>query len=123
MKRKNSTLVLQSMTADETDLHALNRSGVENEDVFFRLVLTVGMDGERGGNYFYTTLATPESLRKHCHGYMLAANRTLVVSHFDLPLLTAHVQDIVRSCSRDSWAESCEALTRYFDWEFEDYRN
>ena len=38
MKRKNSTLVLQSMTADETDLHALNRSGIENEDVFFRLV-------------------------------------------------------------------------------------
>ena len=54
---------------------------------------------------------------------MLAANRTLVVSHFDLPLLTAHVQDIIRSCSRDSWMESCEALTLYFDWEFEDYRN
>ena len=115
-------LVLQSVAADEINLHALHRADLNDEDIFFRLVLTIGIAGKTGSNYFYTTLATPEALLKYGGDYLLVSNRTLVVRYFDLPQLIAHLENIVRSCSRDSWEASCQVLTRYFDWEFEDYR-
>ena len=36
-------LVLQSVAVDEINLHALHRADLNNEDIFFRLVLTIGM--------------------------------------------------------------------------------
>ena len=119
MNKKLGNLVLESMDSDDVNLFAIESLNLSNEDVYFNLVLTISFYGEEGGNYFYTTLATPESILKNINGYLLISNRTLLVRYFDFSLLQKSIEEIVLSCSRDSWEKSCEELTKYFYWEYE----
>jgi hypothetical protein len=84
--------------------------------------LEVGFsDKDDSTNLFYITVATPEALRKRRNGPILAKNRTILISEYDYDSIRETILDILNKCSKDSWDESCIALQRYFQWEYEDY--
>lgn len=86
--------------------------------------MNVRFRGTEGTNYFYVKVATPESLLKNSQdNYLLVKNRTLVVAYFNFDLLLASIEAIISSCSMATWDESCDCLLKYFDWEYERYRN
>jgi hypothetical protein len=117
MKKK---LILNSISSTDVDLN--NWYPASNEDVFICLDIDVSYsDGETGSNYFYVTLATPESLRKYRSEPYLVKNRTLVISSYSYDAIRNLILEILDACSRDSWNDSCDVLQRYFQWEYENY--
>lgn len=115
-----SKLILNSISSSEVDI--TNWYPTSNEDVFVGLDIEVSFsDGEEGSNFFYVTLATPESLRRYRSEPYLIKNRTLVISEYSYDLVRNLIFEILDFCSRNSWGESCNALQRYFQWEYEDY--
>jgi hypothetical protein len=117
MKRK---LILNSVSSSERDIKKWRPTS--NEDVFMGLDIEISFsDGEEGSNYFYVTLATPESLRKHRSEPYLVKNRTLIISEYSYDIVRNLILEILDACTRESWDESCGALQRYFQWEYEDY--
>lgn len=116
----NKALKLKSISSSEVELNTWHPT--ENEDVFICLDIEVGFaDEESGVNLFYVTLATPEALRRHCNPPVLVKNRTIVISDYSYDAVRDAVLEILSKCTRDSWNDSCVALQRYFQWEFEDY--
>lgn len=115
-----NALELLSLSSSDVDIETWYP--LENEDVFISLDLVIGYsDGEEGGNLFYVTLATPESLRKYRQQPILVENRTIVISEYSFYLVKEELLSILRKCSRNTWEESCLVLQRYFQWEYEDY--
>jgi len=94
-----------------------------NEEVFVCLDMQIGMEGDDGTNFFYVTLATPESLKLKNHDFLISSNRTIVISAYSYTKLTEAIQDILKSCQRDTYEGCCLALQRYFQWEYEDYEH
>jgi hypothetical protein len=73
-------------------------------------------------NLFYVTLATPEALRtRRGHHPFLVEHRVLVVDDYDYRTVVHGIRQILTKCSRSNWGDSCKALQRYFQWEYEDY--
>jgi Immunity protein 8 len=115
-----NNLILRSISSAEIEIKKWYP--LSNEDVFICLDLEIEFSENVGGaNLFYVTLATPESLRIHRKGPILVKNRTLVVSEYNYDVLRSGILEILECCSRESWSESCIALQRYFQWEYEDY--
>lgn len=46
----------------------------------------------------------------------------LVVGQYDAEEIKLAIETQINACSRETWEESIEMLSRYFAWEFEDYR-
>lgn len=110
------------------DLSSSNVASIEKwrpnslEQVFISLDLEIGLKGETASNMFHVKVATPEALRSRQHEYVIARNRTLVIDEFDFKKLREAIQEIMQSCSKQTWEESCICLQRFFQWEYEDYR-
>lgn len=113
-------LKINSISSTEVDLRSWYPES--NEDVLICLDLAISFsDNEDGTNLFYVTLATPEALRKNAEGFLLADNKTLVVSEYSYRHIVEELNSILKKCSRKDWEQSCEALQHYFQWEYEDY--
>ncbi|EKB3671648.1 hypothetical protein ON240_002519 [Salmonella enterica] len=89
------------------------------EDTYVVVDLCLGMnDGEKGSNYFYVKVATPEALRKRSKNFLISDNRVIVIDYY---ILGKVIENILKKCTRENWEESCLVLQRYFSWEYEDY--
>ncbi|EEA5913317.1 hypothetical protein K3250_004152 [Salmonella enterica subsp. enterica] len=92
------------------------------EDTYVAVDLCLGMnDGEKGSNYFYVKVATPEALRKRSKNFLIPDNGFIVIDCFDYYLLRKVIENILKKCTIENWDESCLVLQRYFSWEYEDY--
>ena len=114
-------LLLRDVSADEIDIR--NWEPESQAEVFTTLTMEIGWQGREGTNLFHVVLATPESLRKFRDDFVLVRNRTLVVQRYDFSKLVAALKSIVEESTRASWEDSCEVLSRYFYWEYEDFVN
>ena len=118
MKNK---LIVRDIYSDIVDLRGWWPES--SEDISLRICVEVGEKNEIGSNNFYFTLASPEALKKReSKEYFIVKNRTIIVEYFDYKLLCEGVEKIVAECSGESFEDSCLQLTRYFDWEYEDFR-
>ncbi|EBG0691719.1 hypothetical protein DNW06_04680 [Salmonella enterica subsp. enterica] len=89
------------------------------EDTYVAVDLCLGMnDGEKGSNYFYVKVATPEALRKRSKNFLISDNRVIVIDYY---ILRKVIENILKKCTRENWEESCLVSQRYFSWEYEDY--
>jgi len=113
-------LILKSMSSSEIDFSSWYPSS--DEEVFICLDLEIEFgDGADGSNMFYVTIATPKALEMHREGPVLVKNRTLVVTEYSYDIVRSAVINILNECTRETWIDSCMALQRYFQWEYEDY--
>ena len=83
---------------------------------------TVGPEGGEGGDLFYFTVCTPEWLRENgsqkgfafLHGHVL-------VDRWDYQLVERAIRDLCFRTEGAGWDEIATKLSRYGDWEFEEY--
>ena len=104
---------------DSTDVDVSWWTPDHYEDVYFPVELTIGAEGSEAGDLFRVLVATPEGLRKHGRGQVLAERATLILDDVSPKLLREALESIVRRCDTGSWTESVLRLQRYFSWEFE----
>jgi len=115
-------LKIESISSTEVEVYLGSWYPASNDDVFICGDLEIGFsDNDDGTNLFYVTLATPEALRKNAQGFLLADNKTLVVSGYSYGNIVKELNNILKKCSRKDWEQSCEVLRHYFQWEYEDY--
>lgn len=117
-------LEIKDIYADTVNLRAWQPT---NEEVDLRINLGIGVNNEVGINRFSFLHTTPEALLKRAskgqesEGFLLVESRTLVIQWYDWDLLVQHLKAIVTKCQDNFFEASCERLTRYFHWEYEDY--
>ncbi|HCS0394290.1 TPA: hypothetical protein OPW65_004461, partial [Salmonella enterica subsp. enterica serovar Paratyphi A] len=87
MKKNKPQLILYDMSSTMFDpLSEWEPASLE--DTYVAVDLCLGMnDGEKGSNYFYVKVATPEALRKRSKNFLISDNRVIVIVYFDYYLL------------------------------------
>jgi hypothetical protein len=91
------------------------------DDVYVLLEVEIGVAGEDGADIFQLMIATPEGLRRHAGGEVIAERALVVVSDFSWAQVRKTLGAIVDRCAANDWSESVLRLQRYFSWEYEDY--
>jgi hypothetical protein len=93
------------------------------EDIFFAVSIVIGSVHKNSGDEFQLTVATPEAIRARNHlGRMFFPRHWLIIREYQWEDILARIQRIIAENSCDTWLESAGRLSRYFDWEFEDYQ-
>ncbi len=112
-------LQLKRLSSDQIDIERWKPASVE--EVFLSITLEIGFDdGLAGTNLFYATIATPEALKARRKAGGSVDDGIIVIHDFDS--LLCEIRGILDDCSRKTWEESCIALRRHFQWEYEDYQ-
>lgn len=94
------------------------------DEIYFDLNINIGLDdGSEGVHFFYVEVATPEALRCHHDQFLISSNRMIIIDDYDYFALKQVIEDIIKKSKRRHWEDTCIALTRYFNWEYEDYGN
>lgn len=115
-----NNLIINSVFSTTKDLK--NWQPESAFEVYSNIEIDIGYSNQDGSSIFYVQLATPESLRLFREGPCLVKNRTLIMSEYSYSSLLSTIEEIVSSCNRDSWKESCQELMKYFLWEIENYQ-
>lgn len=111
---------IKSLISFDPDVDLKRWKPQSNTDVYLLVEIEIGAENASGGNLFYVKLATPEALVKHEEHPFLVKNRTIVMTSYDYRAFKSLLLEIIDQCSRVSWEETCVALQRYFQWEYED---
>jgi hypothetical protein len=79
----------------------------------------IGPKGGKGAELFYFTVVTPAYLEsaQECRW----GKGLLLVPEFSWPVVERMVGRLVSSASGESWAEVAASLSKFMDWEFENY--
>ena len=109
-----------------------NCQKTSNESVYFHLEIEVGECGVSGGNVFQLIVATPEGVRAHHVGEasksflsLKATNKSfgkntlLIIKDYRWEKLLERLNQIVKSCERDTWEQTIYELRKNFFWEYE----
>ena len=88
------------------------------------LHLRIGLSDQDGADDFSLGVCTPTWIEHHVSNAGRAewGRHLLIVNDFDGAQLKATIQRRIASCGRADWSMTAEVLSRYFAWEFEDYR-
>jgi len=85
--------------------------------------LDIGPKSGKGADAFTLRIATPAGLSSlNSKDGIVATRPLLVMSRYDFGDLWRWLEKIVSECEAESWPASVQRLQRYFDWEFEGYR-
>ena len=91
-----------------------------SEDVYLCIDMEIGAKGDDRVDWFYVNLLTPEALKDNSREFR-GDKRIIVMNEYSLEALICEVNKILARCGRASWQDSCLALTKYFQWEYETY--
>ncbi len=84
------------------------------EEVYFEVRMEIGEVASDVAETFTVRIATPEGLRRHGTGRVLAERATVIVADYSPRLLRTTLEGIVRKCRGHSWTQSVDKLNRYF---------
>lgn len=103
-----------------------------DNNIYFQLSIEIGEKGEAGGNFFELIVTTPQGMEKRHVGELkeeyekslkgyegLAKNGLLVLDEYSWENLENRLNEIVKSCERDTWQDSINELRKQFFWEYE----
>lgn len=109
-----------------------NWQKTSNESVYFQLEIEVGECGVSGGNLFQLIVATPEGFRVHHVGEAkksflslkainksLGKNSLLIINDYSWERLLERLNQIIKSCEKETWEQSIYELRKNFFWEYE----
>ena len=92
----------------------------KNEDIHFWIDLRIGIKNENGADDFRLLVCTPEWLFQN-FWIPKILRHTLIIRKYDLNEITKIINKYIEKCTGNDWIEIAEKLSRYFQWEFEDY--
>jgi len=85
--------------------------------------LEIGERTQDSADTFTIRVATPAGLQSLADRDGIVATRPLLImKRYDFDDLRRWLEGTVATCESASWPQSVEALRRYFDWEYDDYR-
>lgn len=89
-------------------------------DTYLWINLDIGPDNEEGFHDFQVLVCTPEALAKRIWEPKLIRHM-LIIRKYDLEEITKTINEYIEKCNCNTWWETAQKLSRYFQWEFEDY--
>ncbi len=95
----------------------------ENPKCFAETVYVgISPDG-KGSDDFCLKVATPDGLELlESKNNIIAVSPLLIMKEYYFDDLWSWLSETIKSCESDTWLASVEKLKKYFQWEYEDYR-
>jgi hypothetical protein len=93
---------------------------VEEDKFVIGIDLTIGPEGEKGGDFFSVQVCSPKWLIENCKEPIFCRN-LIVMNEYDNTAIKMNLVRVVSEVDRPTWHELALYLARYFHWEFEDY--
>lgn len=110
---------LREISSDEVDVKSY---APNSSDAFcITLNLKIGAEGESGADNFAVYVCNLKWLERHAKMPFLASE-TIIVNVYDYERIKSVIVESVAKCSGGSWGVVGNSLSRYFSWEFSDYR-
>ena len=91
-------------------------------DIYIGVEFSIGEKGEEAADLYQCVVATPKGLEGTSSELIISDRALIVVRCFDWPHIEEHIKSILERCNSHSKFEMQERLTRYFMWEYEDYK-
>lgn len=86
--------------------------------------LDIGIENEIGHEIFQVSVITPKWLIANCKDNEIFIPRHyLIILQYDYQEIVKKLNQICVECAGVDWNECSSKLSRYFSWEFEDYRD
>ena len=86
-------------------------------DVNFWMNFSIGPHNEEGADYFQANVVTPAGLDKDP-----GDGRVILLDRYSWERLQTKMNELLESCCGQTWADSCQKLSKHLLWEFENYR-
>lgn len=118
MSPVNRGLYLESFFSIKMNLD--DPISLPSEDLFFHVDLRFGFRGGKGTNDYYTFVATPEAMKKHRK--ILSGSKVILVGENPIEDMLSSIELAIRQCDSDNSLEAFSALSKFYEWEYENYR-
>lgn len=107
-----------------SDIDELENYTPETPDNFeVSISLDIGMENEKGADIFQVTFCTPKWLGENCkESEIFIPRHNLIVQKYNYSAFVKKLNEICQMCEGKNWDECVLKLSRYFLWEFEDYK-
>lgn len=114
------TSILKAISLDDPDYSFENFSPEEKTDFFLTLVLHIGPEDCKSEHLFNLYICTPNWI--NCSSETaLWGRHFLIVKEFDRSLIERKIRKIIQDSDEKDWEKTAIKLSRYFEWEYEDY--
>lgn len=120
---------LEIQNYDSVDVDDLpNWTPVPGEPFLYCLAFEVSEVGKIGGNYFQALVSNPEGLRfyKQDNDYGRFGKNpqrgVIILQDYSWQAVVDRLNKELQNCTRLTWQDSIECLSKKFLWEYEDYR-
>lgn len=124
------------MTADSTMKLEVKAIWIDNPSVTFEnyspplidffgvwVGFKVGVEGVEGSDDFRVLVCSPNWLTTEMSSDGAASGRhTLLMKNFGFDLIVKNINLLVRNLPDSNWAIAAQNLSRFAEWEFEDYQ-
>lgn len=92
-------------------------------DCWVNIVADIGLEHAPGGDQFMFSFCTVKRIASIvAAGKPLFISKTIVLDIFSWDAVTVEIKAIVEKAEGNTWDELAADLSRYADWEFQDYR-
>jgi hypothetical protein len=93
------------------------------DDLHYYLEMTIGTEDEPGGDLFSLMVVSPQARASSSRQNRRSEEqRHLFVTDYSWKVVLDHVNNVLDICQDETWPEVARKLSRYFYWEYEDYR-
>ncbi|MFM0191854.1 immunity 8 family protein [Paraburkholderia strydomiana] len=106
----------------EDDLIRYQPAERDNFGTWIRL--SIGVVGQPGTDNFELLICTPQWLSEELkrEAGTRWGRHSLIVSEYDLVVITGQLQRMVQQCAGPDWPSIAVKIARFAAWEFEDYQ-
>ncbi len=94
-----------------------------SENFWCLVTFGIGPDDEDGSHIFDLSIGTPRAFdHRGQHEGPIWGRHHMIVNRFDAAEIRAAIEKKVAECARPTFEETALVLSRFFQWEFEDYQ-
>jgi hypothetical protein len=90
-------------------------------EVYYLLEIEIGADST-AGDLFDLMVVSPQAVLNRMQEPVLWGRHHLIVVDYNWQTVKAHILEMAARCDAETWEKSVEKLSRYFHWEYEDYK-
>lgn len=110
----------KGMHSPDTDLKSFYPEDPENFSIFIQVFF--GPKGEDGMESFNFTVCTQKWLKEHFDNEFVILRDILLVPEYNFQKIEDQFKKLASSITGKDWREIGTKLSRYGEWEFEDYQ-
>lgn len=83
----------------------------------------VGPNNEEGHHDYSVQVGTPRAFDHAIQNQgPMWGRHYIIVNEYDAALIKSVIEQKIEECARETWEETYQILSRYFKWQYEDYK-